>query len=64
MTVKARSLFLVHSSCILFRISIPSFLKLCQTNLLGHDRSQSTEEVTFSVNDDGLGGEGHLWCSN
>lgn len=34
---------------------------LRNTNLLGNDRSKSTEEVTFAVNDDGLGGEsGHL----
>lgn len=34
---------------------------LRNTNLLGNDRSKSTEEVTFAVNDDRLGGEsGHL----
>lgn len=34
---------------------------LASEDLLGNDRSKSTEEVTFAVNDDGLGGEsGHL----
>ena len=37
-----------------------NFRQWLPTNLLGDNRSETTEEVSFAVNDDRLAGEGHL----
>ena len=49
-----------HILLLVFHFGCDNLRQWLPTDLLGDNRGETTEEVSFAVNNDRLGGEGHL----